>query len=205
MNKGSVDSLKVSVRCGCKPKARQMRPMVENDNPVALARPRVLQCVAASGLLSRVVVMICSTWASVTDRGVPGRGSSLNPSRRSSTKRLRHLPTVGMVTPSCLATWVFGSPLAQARTIRERNARRWAVFGRRAHCSRVDGSSSDKISSFKGRPVRIRVSSCGQGPRFPLKTQLGNELFNEFLIQDTSILSIFDCWVAVLWGRFVTG
>jgi len=32
--RGSVDSLKVSTRCGCKPKARQMRPTLEVEMPL---------------------------------------------------------------------------------------------------------------------------------------------------------------------------
>src|SRR5437879_4885306 len=54
MSKGSGDSLKVSVRCGCKPNARQMRLMVIRLSPVALAKPRVLQCVSPRGVLSKV-------------------------------------------------------------------------------------------------------------------------------------------------------
>ena len=33
-NSGSVESLKVSTRCGCKPKARQMRPTLEVEMPL---------------------------------------------------------------------------------------------------------------------------------------------------------------------------
>jgi len=76
MSKGSGDSLKVSVRCGCKPNARQMRLMVIRLSPVALAKPRVLQCVSPRGVLSKVRITTCSTWASLTWRGAPGRGSS---------------------------------------------------------------------------------------------------------------------------------
>ena len=36
-NSGSAESLKVSARCGCKPNARQTRPTVDTDRPVALA------------------------------------------------------------------------------------------------------------------------------------------------------------------------
>src|SRR5512132_3031750 len=42
-NSGSVDSLKVSLRCGCSEKARQMRCTVEGARPDALAIDRVLQ------------------------------------------------------------------------------------------------------------------------------------------------------------------
>ena len=48
MNSGSVDSLKVSVRCGCKPKARQIRCTVVWVKPARLGHRRVLQCVASA-------------------------------------------------------------------------------------------------------------------------------------------------------------
>jgi len=43
---GSGDSLKVSVRCGCRPKARQMRLMVGRLRPVAAAMERAVAGVA---------------------------------------------------------------------------------------------------------------------------------------------------------------
>src|SRR5512132_4139080 len=54
-NSGSVDSSKVSLRCGCSEKA-QTRCTVEGARPDALAIDRVLQCVAAAGSFSSVVV-----------------------------------------------------------------------------------------------------------------------------------------------------
>src|SRR5260221_6868429 len=50
MNSGSVESLKVSARCGCRPKARQMRTTAVCDKPLAFAIVRLLQCVASRGL-----------------------------------------------------------------------------------------------------------------------------------------------------------
>ena len=44
-NRGSVESLNVSVRCGCSEKARQIRCTVDTDTPDTFAVPRVLQCV----------------------------------------------------------------------------------------------------------------------------------------------------------------
>jgi hypothetical protein len=73
---GSVESLKVSIRCGCRPKARQMRCTVETDNPHALAMPRELQCVALAGTLSSVLTITASMRTSSTVRGAPDRGSS---------------------------------------------------------------------------------------------------------------------------------
>src|SRR5712675_699412 len=53
--RGSVDSLKVSLRCGCSENARQMRCTVETDKLEALAIERVLQWVAAAGLVGKAV------------------------------------------------------------------------------------------------------------------------------------------------------
>ena len=43
INRGSLESLNVSLRCGCKAKARQMRPTVLRLKPDALTSERVLQ------------------------------------------------------------------------------------------------------------------------------------------------------------------
>src|SRR3712207_6805164 len=56
-NSGSVESLKVSCRCGCRPKARQTRPTVVAERPTVLAIERRLQCVAPAGIASRVRVI----------------------------------------------------------------------------------------------------------------------------------------------------
>jgi hypothetical protein len=63
-NCGSVESLNVSVRCGCSEKACQIRCTVEADTPDAFAIPRVLQCVASFGFVSSVLVMISSIQSS---------------------------------------------------------------------------------------------------------------------------------------------
>jgi hypothetical protein len=55
--------------------------------------------VASRGGFSSVSVITCSTCASVSRRGVPGRGSSTSPSKRFSTKRRRQRPTVCRVDP----------------------------------------------------------------------------------------------------------
>src|SRR6516165_10747819 len=68
-NGGAVDSLKASRRCGCSPKARQMRPTLEVELPLCRAILRVLQWVAPAGRLSSVCTMTCSTLASSTVRG----------------------------------------------------------------------------------------------------------------------------------------
>src|SRR5450755_1407322 len=56
MNSGSLDSLNVSLRCGCSAKACQMRPTVLRLRPACLAKDRVLQCVASFGVDSSVIV-----------------------------------------------------------------------------------------------------------------------------------------------------
>ena len=75
-NSGSVDNLKVSARCGCRPKARQMRCTLEVEMPLLRAIARELQWVAPSGMVSRVATTTASTLASSIERGTPGRGSS---------------------------------------------------------------------------------------------------------------------------------
>ncbi|OPY93069.1 MAG: hypothetical protein A4E73_00486 [Syntrophaceae bacterium PtaU1.Bin231] len=58
---GSVESLKVSQRWGCKAKARQMRLIALWLSPEAAAIERVLQCVASGGDDSSVMVITRST------------------------------------------------------------------------------------------------------------------------------------------------
>src|SRR5712692_7427545 len=73
---GSLDSLKVVARWGCSAKARQIRLTVLWLSPAFAAIPRVLQCVASRGVVSRVRVRTRSTSSSSTHRGAPGRASS---------------------------------------------------------------------------------------------------------------------------------
>src|SRR6266702_4329379 len=53
-NRGSVERLKLSVRCGCRQKAFQMRWMVEGAWPTAAAIERNDQWVASGGIVSSV-------------------------------------------------------------------------------------------------------------------------------------------------------
>src|ERR687883_447164 len=55
-NAGSVESLKVSLRCGCSPKARQTRPTVVAERPAALAMERRLQWVPPAGIAPKAGV-----------------------------------------------------------------------------------------------------------------------------------------------------
>src|SRR5207253_4443535 len=90
--RGSVDSLKVSLRCGWRENARQMRCTVETDKPEAFAIERVLQWVAAAGLVSNVVVTTSASFTSPILRGAPGRGWSARASRRAAANRWRQVP-----------------------------------------------------------------------------------------------------------------
>jgi hypothetical protein len=58
---GSVDSLNVSLRSGCRPKVRQIRLTVDWLSPLAWAIERVDQCVASLGVDSNVLTITAST------------------------------------------------------------------------------------------------------------------------------------------------
>jgi hypothetical protein len=159
MNCGSGDSLKLSARWGLSPNARQIFDTVVWDIPAAFAIDRVDQCVASAGASCSVLTITRSTSASLTVRGAPGRGSSHRPSRRNSTNRRRHLPTVFSCTPRRPATSRLVAPPAQANTIRQRAASALALFGRRdQRCSTSRSSSLNMIGSV-GRPRRAIATS----------------------------------------------
>jgi len=153
-NSGSLESLKVSWRCGWSPNARQIRDTAVCVSPTSVAIDRVDQCVASFGVVSSVLVITASTWSSVIVRGRPGRGSSVSPSSRCSANRLRHLATMPRDTPSSPASSVFDrSPSATANTIRDRSASACAVVRRRAHassCRRSWSVNSIPTATFGG-------------------------------------------------------
>lgn len=60
-NSGSLDNLKLSVRCGLSPKSRQIRPTVDLDKPDRAAIDVRDQCVALFGVCSNVAVTTAST------------------------------------------------------------------------------------------------------------------------------------------------
>lgn len=142
------------MRCGCRPKARQIRDTVDCDRPIAVAIARVDQCVAFFGADSSVRFTTAATCSSVTVRGPPDRGMSPSPAIRCSTNRFRQRPTACGVEPSCPATSLLDAPAAQARMIRHRKAHACEVERRRTHPSSAARSSSDRINSAFGRPVR---------------------------------------------------
>ena len=158
MNCGSGDSLKLSTRCGFRPKARQILEIADCDIPSAAAIDLVDQCVALGGCSSSVVTITASTCASVIVRGAPGRGSSCSPSSRHCAKRRRHLPTVTGWQSSTAAIALFDVPSAAARTMRQRSASAWADVGRRAHRSSVSRSSSLRTMVTVGRPIRVLMT-----------------------------------------------
>ena len=136
-----------------RPKPFHIRPIVDLDNPLRSAIFFRDQWVACSGVASSVATTTSSTCSAVIVGLRPDRGSSAKPSNRDSTNRDRHLPTVGMETPSCAATSLFVRPVAQASTIRERSARPCADFRRTAHRSSCLDSSDVNSRNAFGRPV----------------------------------------------------
>lgn len=84
----SSDSLNVSVIHGLSPNAFQIQPTDDAEIPEGAARSRVDQCVASMDLSFGVRTTTASTSASVILRGAPGRGPSINPSRRLAKNRL---------------------------------------------------------------------------------------------------------------------
>ena len=123
----------MSARWGLRSNARQIRPIVDFDNPDRSAIFARDQCVAFSGVDSNVATTTSSTCSAVILAGRPGRGSSDRPSNRSSQNRRRHFPTVGVDTPHTTATSLLECPSAHRKTIRERNANACEDFLRRSH------------------------------------------------------------------------
>ena len=158
MNSGSVESLKVSARCGCRAKARQIRLTAVWLIPARLAMERVLQCVASGGVASSVSVITRSTSASVIARGAPGRGSSSKPSGPRSAKRRRQIRTVGRLTRSARATPLLVAPgSAQASSMRARRARAWAVV------RRAPRPALKRLAVSRGERKRNGARAAGHG------------------------------------------
>lgn len=149
---GSVESLNVSLRCGCNPKVFQIRTIADCERPVSAAISRVLQCVAFLGRDVSVLVTTSSTRSSVIRRGGPDRGASLSPCSRIVRKRSRHLQTVALDTPTRSATSSFDSPRLHCKTMFARSTSRCADFGRRTQRCSSARSSSLTVSSRSGRP-----------------------------------------------------
>src|SRR4029078_9959375 len=71
---GSLDSLNVWLRCGCKPNAAHIRRMVVWEKPVFAAIERIDQCVASAGVVRNVrsiTAASCSSSIFEVGRGEP--------------------------------------------------------------------------------------------------------------------------------------
>ncbi|SFH99410.1 hypothetical protein SAMN04487925_1011447 [Bradyrhizobium sp. cf659] len=60
-NSGSLDSLNVWLRCGCKPNAAHIRRIVVWEKPVSAAIERIDQCVASAGVVRNVRSITAAT------------------------------------------------------------------------------------------------------------------------------------------------
>ena len=141
-NCGSLESLKVLTRCGCRPLAFHTRCTIDGDVPSSAASVRVLQCVAAGGF-SVVVLRTISAASRAVLAGRPPRGASFSmPARPCLAKRPRHWQTVFIP--------VFNSAAMSCSICpRQPRARFWpgtpsgrASFGRAPRCN-VRRSSSE--------------------------------------------------------------
>src|SRR6202022_1761662 len=99
-----------------------------------------------------------STWAWLTWRGAPGRGSSYSPSRRACRNRERHLPTMPSEARTFRATVLLSHPWPHASTTRARRASSGWLRARWDSDWSRSCSSSVKINACLGRPVRIKAS-----------------------------------------------
>jgi hypothetical protein len=91
------------------PRHRRLR------HPTSEGIDRVDQRLASLGVLSNVMAMTSSTWASVTVRERPGRGSSVNPSERYSANRERDLRTHRQMHTKPLRDLSVVEPLSRRR------------------------------------------------------------------------------------------
>src|SRR5580692_6738642 len=187
MKNGSVDSLKLSLRCGWRPSSLKYRWTLVAEIVVSAAIVRTLQCVEPSaGLVCNVLWINSATRSSSIVRGLPGRTSSYRPLMRCSRNRARHLPTVARVSCRRLAISLFGSPAAAARTMRARVTSAAGIERERVIEASCDCSASLNINSTFGRPIGMLVSPV---PLIPTSYANIVQLTTE---QDTSCLRSFD-------------
>ena len=86
------------------------------------------------------------TSASVIFLGEPGRGSSINPTRRLSGNWRRHLPALWLQSPTPALTLLLESTWARASNNRARCARAFQIF---AGCLSLQGISFGRAESGK--------------------------------------------------------
>ena len=104
-------SLNVLVRCGCRRCRRQIRRTVASLRPWAAAIVRVLQWVAATGVVYSVASITAWICASEMRGSRPGRGASFSrPPTRRARNRSRHNWTVGRETPKRSAISLLETP-----------------------------------------------------------------------------------------------
>src|SRR5215472_6295984 len=175
---GSVDSLKCFCRCGCKPKACQIRCTVDLDMRLWDAICRTLQCVPSLGLVSSVLRTNCATRSSLIGRGRPGRNSSCKPATSCSRKRCRHLPTVALVNPNWRAISMFVFPEALSKIILARLTNpdgRERDLANDSNCSRC---SAPNTNAAFGRPIAIGTSivhkRCPSGQQYYCHLLMGH-------------------------------
>ena len=160
---GSLRAAKLSRVCGATSKRCQIRPIVDLDNPDFSAIDARDQRVALSGTCSNVATRTSSTLSGPIDGGRPGRGTSTTPSRRLSMNRRRHLATVLSCTRRSDATFLLVAPvLAQANTIRARNANDCDDFARRDHRVSWSRSSIRENQVGLGSAGALSVAQSGQ-------------------------------------------
>src|SRR6266540_811488 len=94
-NSGSVDSLKVSTRCGLSPNLRQIRPIVDLLSPERAAIDVRDQCVAFPGVSSSVATTTASTCSTVIDGGRPVRSPRDKPAAPLADRRRMHAQQSG--------------------------------------------------------------------------------------------------------------
>jgi hypothetical protein len=113
LNAGSLETLKVSTRCGFSPRAFQIRCTVLRLTPACLAIDLVLQWVSPLGLECSVASTISSTFSAGID-GFGPRPLRTSPSlaRPSSANRFRQARTVTVVTPTSAAIRALATPSA---------------------------------------------------------------------------------------------
>jgi hypothetical protein len=144
---GSLESLKILVRCGLRSFLAQSRWTVAFETPRAAAMVRTLQRARRGGGWVTSVRM-----RRLTSTGMVGlrplRGRSCKAPSRSRPKRARVLPTALKCRPTWRAIWRLGTPWAASRIAWARSAscrlpvRAWAKV-----CKRWRSSSFNSITA----------------------------------------------------------
>ena len=155
----SLESLNVSVRCGCKPKAFQLLRIAVCEKPVAVAIERIdqwlhpLAWIGACARLRRRPDHHRLSEAYL--HGPHPAALRCGPFR----KRRPHVPTECSWTPSSLATDLLGTPSAHQRITRQRFDKDRATRWRRTCRSRYARSSELRIKGAIGQPVALAIAS----------------------------------------------